>query len=583
MDSISSYYNTLFTIEISVFGIIAAAFFVFLQIVYSQYSYREVNIIIKNGVLITYFIVSSITTLMTAVGTFLVAFPSSTLLSWAFAYTDCFRNALVSFVLLVLFFISLALFAVYTFLNLRIIRPSKIALLIGRRITPDRLINHLLLKYGFSSPNDWPYALSTYFIPNSALTPPPSSVVEQSERREGAQKEYARVKKKIANAQDPMEPLHALMLKSINNMDLATIKEIQTVLIQISASFMKDNRLIVAPSEWSPYRDLTRVYLEYLTDLFRVYIEMSERQKSDSIKMELLDTSGQIANQVVTYKRTDVEIIFSLWKAIADDALGKSPVVFSKIIQLYRSLGDWAFDNGVEEEKWTYSIFRDLGWLAERMITRQGIEQKPLMINYDYSNSYDHLLEAILSYSGKYDKRPNSYPLIYFDTVQAFLSALLPVYKTQCRNDLKDTVFDCLLVFSYFAEAAIPIGNSQGAGLALWRLKDMNDELLEHGLDESAKQAVILFVRIAAKAYDHKQTLKVVDFLDQPIDEYAIRILLTNPYHDSVIHEISEAFIHRDASWEFVVEMGKHLQTNFGFMFEWQTGELYTKDDPRRK
>jgi hypothetical protein len=159
----------------------------------------------------------------------------------------------------------------------------------------------------------------------------------------------------------------------------------------------------------------------------------------------------------------------------------------------------------------------------------------------------------------------------------------LLVHTTLARSDLKNNIFDCLLVFSTFAEAAISKGNSKGAGLALWRLKDVSDELLSHSLDESAKQAIILFARIAAQAFNRRQDLQTVDFLDRPIDEYAMHILLMSTYRDSVTHEILEAFLHRDASWEFVVEMGKRLQTNFGLMFDWQTGITYPSDDPRRK
>jgi hypothetical protein len=40
MSSITDFYNTLLSTEIAVFGIIAAAFFVFAEMVYGQLSYR---------------------------------------------------------------------------------------------------------------------------------------------------------------------------------------------------------------------------------------------------------------------------------------------------------------------------------------------------------------------------------------------------------------------------------------------------------------------------------------------------------------------------------------------------------------
>ena len=75
MDSTIEFYNNLFMIEIAVFGIIAAAIFVFVQVVYSQFSYREVINIFKNGLIIGYLFLSTITLIFTAIGSLLLSFP----------------------------------------------------------------------------------------------------------------------------------------------------------------------------------------------------------------------------------------------------------------------------------------------------------------------------------------------------------------------------------------------------------------------------------------------------------------------------------------------------------------------------
>lgn len=33
---------------------------------------------------------------------------------------------------------------------------------------------------------------------------------------------------------------------------------------------------------------------------------------------------------------------------------------------------------------------------------------------------------------------------------------------------------------------------------------------------------------------------------------------------------------------DYIKTLDKRMKTNFGFMFDWETGELYPKDDPRR-
>jgi hypothetical protein len=119
MDLISSFYNSLFTIEIAVFGIIAAAIFVFLQIVYSQFSYREINGIFKNVFLISFLIIGAVTLLLTAGGALLLSFPSLNLtVAGNFSLKDIFLNWVTAFYLLFSFFLSLAIFGVFTFSNI---------------------------------------------------------------------------------------------------------------------------------------------------------------------------------------------------------------------------------------------------------------------------------------------------------------------------------------------------------------------------------------------------------------------------------------------------------------------------------
>lgn len=85
----------------------------------------------------------------------------------------------------------------------------------------------------------------------------------------------------------------------------------------------------------------------------------------------------------------------------------------------------------------------------------------------------------------------------------------------------------------------------------------------------------------------HRDKLVKVDFLGyKSIDQCVMDIATTSPLRDKVITEVREAYIHSDhwdSDWNFVIEMGKRLETNFGFMFDWTTRELYPDDDPRRR
>jgi len=603
MDYIVNFYNNLFAVEIAVFGMIAAAIFVFLQIVYSQFSYREVYGIFKNIFLILFLIIGIVTLLVTAAGSLLLSFPGLTpILGSNLSVKDILRDWITALSILFSFLLSLALFGVFTFSNISYVRPSRIALLISKKIRKEQIRDYLLKKYGIPAPDDWLFLLRKHGGDSFTVRSEPESdekheLPEEERRRKEYKKQelekelsekkktYEKVKKVVEHAQDPMEPLDALMLRAINNVDLATINEIQTVLIRVSADFIDNYKDGEDSKEWSPYSGIIRKYLGYLTELLRTHLDMCDRQKLDSTKVKILETSERIAKQIIVANANEINVILRFWKEVADNAIGKSREVFNKIIQLYRSLADYAFKKGIEDNKnWLNEIFRDLGWLGERLISRLGIEEKPLMLDHDYSNEYDQLLEALSSFSYEYNnKYPNSYPIIFFDFVDVMFHQIISISKKTESRRLKENIFDCLDTYFSFAEVAIPKSNSNGAALAIVRLEATYEKLTSEGMEESAKEAIGLLVRLGGVAADHRDKLVRVKFVGKPIDEYIIDIAVGSPFRDKVVNTVRETYLHFDSDWNFVIEMGKRLETNFGFMFDWTTGELYPDDDPRRR
>ena len=399
------------------------------------------------------------------------------------------------------------------------------------------------------------------------------------------QETYEKVKQAVEHATDPMEPLNALMLRAINNVDLGTINEVQTMILGISQDFISNSKNTNDSRVWSPYLEINRKYLEYITQLFRLHLSLCDRQKLDSAKIMILDTSEKIADCVISIDSKNIDILLMFWKEVADMAIGDSREIFNKIIQFYRKSANSAFKLGIEaNEYWLDEIFRQLGWLGERLISRVGIEEKPLMRDHHYFNEYDQLFEALLTAGYEFNKTPTSYPLIYFDFVDVIFLQLLSVAKKTGGQRLKENIFSCLYIYSSFAETAILKGNnSRGAALATLRLKESYDKLRSEGLEENAKDAIALLVLIGVIASRHKDKLQRVEFFTSGrIDQEVLDVLVSSPFQDKIKHALKEAYLKQDADWSFVIEMGKRLKTNFGFMFDWTTGELYPKDDPRR-
>jgi hypothetical protein len=284
----------------------------------------------------------------------------------------------------------------------------------------------------------------------------------------------------------------------------------------------------------------------------------------------------------------------TFWKLTADKAIGSNKEVFNYIVGQYDDLATLAFkechNDGREGAKdVSDEAFRHLGWLGERLLSKKGFEDKPLMSDMSYETEYDHLLNTLLSFSSKYyTEGCGQYPLIYFDAIYVVLRQLISLrLKNRNNVDLKHHLFNCFYVYYAFAEPAIASGNNDGAALATLRLKTCYEELLKNGLEDSAKEAIQLLVSIGTATAARKEKLKRVSFLDGLLDEYVMTVLVGSPFTGEISREVRESLIksmgddHKKI-WSFVTALGKRMRTNFGFMFDWSTGELYSEDDPRR-
>jgi len=102
------YYNELFGIEIAIFGIISAVILVFIQLIYSSYSYRHIGHILTNRWLLLYFFFSTIDLVITSAGSYFLSLGSHNIIPSIYFATDIIiSNQFYSLACLLLIFISI--------------------------------------------------------------------------------------------------------------------------------------------------------------------------------------------------------------------------------------------------------------------------------------------------------------------------------------------------------------------------------------------------------------------------------------------------------------------------------------------
>jgi len=468
-----------------------------------------------------------------------------------------------------------------------------LAELLGRSISTKKLRNYLLKRYGV--PNYEPIIPILYKLTDEQE----KEFDEEKYRRQmNVNKQtHQKVSYQVQKAKDPLEMINALILRAINNGDVTSLGEVSQVIKTISRDFIRKYEETEGTKpideKWSPERGIVTKFLEHLMDLLRNYIEMSDRENLESAKIVFLEISNDVLIDLVPHNKShEIEIILDFWKEVGDGAINKSSRVFKKVIVLYKSLADIAFEKEKgdmeKHERWLEATFRQMGWLAERLFSKKQLEEKPIIWDTTYSDEFDSVINAIWSYSHRYTySHQEAYPLIYFDLVYVVFLRLVQEYKRQKLQNVKNLLFDCSFTYSSFAVEAIKKSNSSGAALAAMRLKENYKELMENGLNEVAKDVIGLCVAVAIHAASHAPKLSKVDFMHEGVDEYLAKIIAKNDFPDEITHEMQEAHIKvpgdRDLKWKFITEMGTRMHTNFGFMFDENTGEIYADNDPRRR
>ncbi len=607
MGSAADFYNSLLASEIAIFGIIAAAIVVFFEMIYAQLSYRGASTILKSWLLWFSIIFGLATVLFTAAGSLLLSFPSFDFGHGVdFRSRDFFQSGYVGLTAVALLAISMILFLVLVVRNGKYLRPSRIALLLGERIKSALLRDYLLHKYGIPRPDSYPYADKIY---RSVGIDHPAGITikihgeDREETKEDLdernqketialrklelyQKQYEKLITRFEHGEDPFAALSMLLVRSVDSYDTPTVGDVIRLIDRISVDFIEEYSKKRSIELWSPEDKILLNYVDHVLGLIRLHAEHCERGQHQHIQLQLLQVTQRLSTALMKQGlMTEEKLVMDFWKEIADRSAASAPRLFCEFIHYYGQLFDYLIDKK-EYEELLKDVFRHVGWLGERLLAKTGIEERPLMMDHSYATQYDCLLEAILRYGHTInDKRADMYPLIYFDAVHVVMLQVASLLQDQresaTRRRLRDNLFSLIYTFVSFANAAIRAGNSDGAGLAIIRLKESYELLVQKEINDLAEELIIVITELGGNAAGFSDRLTSVQFLDKAISDYIIDIVAsarhTNKVAGAAIEIVIKGEGDHDRRWEFLKKLGKRMQTNFGLNFDWRTGNRLTQ------
>ncbi|MFA6198247.1 MAG: hypothetical protein WC734_03800 [Patescibacteria group bacterium] len=471
----------------------------------------------------------------------------------------------------------------------------------------------LLDRYGVPDPTTpWFQAVSIlsqdkiekydrYITNKGDLTPEEIKEIENENVKKAITQErqrsaYTSLTKQVSNSPNPFELLLSIAEKSVRSGDYATLRNFRDSVEVLTTSFLENYTVgrKYKNDSWDPDSNLCGYYQAFFVQSLELLVELAVNNHSKNAASIIYEASQRIAELFVENKHyNDLAELLVFWKNLADSCIESHNPLFVNIMYGYRKIGEMLFTDHSEND--LDGVFRDLGWLGERLIPSYDFTNQPIMPNYDYTSFFGAYYNTLLSFDSAYrNNKPDWYPLVYFDAISVVAKPLIQKKKELSKRegisaDLSHWLYDLAWVYSSFAESAIPIGNSRGASLAVMRLHELYKEYELAGLDKLAGDTIQLMVSVGALAAAHSDKQKVVEFMGEGIPDWIKNKLSQSKYREAIQREVKEVYIKlstggdRDKVWEYITDLGKWLQTNFGFMFDWQNGKTYSADDPRRQ
>jgi len=506
---------------------------------------------------------------------------------------------------LLLIFVSISFFITLIIKNISYLQPHRAIFLLTKNISYEDIRDYLWKKY----PLEYPFNLRRGFIriidhsaaDDEGKIPNDMSISLEGEEKEGErniEKEIKAITRRVTTTEDPLLLIRDMMIQFVRRADLSSLSEAQTLLLSVSKEFV-ERVPKNGDQKWSPSDVLLSNFTRYLIELLSAVLEIAEKEGLESGKKLVLGVCYEYAEKCFEFGcYRELELVHKFLLKVADASIGQSPFTLQNIIEHYQKMGEKSFrllkekppekqrDNCLELLD---DLFRDIGWLGERLLMKLPIEPLPLMINFGYSTEFDSLFNCLLAFDRLYsDEQPGAYPLIYFDALMVVIKQIVNINHEVRTEQLDEKLFEIIFTFEAFASAAIKAGNSKGASLAALRIKESLDEITKAGLKDLTKEPIGSLVRVGMNAAGNQEKLKEVEFMSGRLDLWAIDTLAKSGAN--IDHEVMDSYIHstlevknHDAVWEFITKLGVRMGTNFGFIFDCRTGELYPEGDPRRR
>lgn len=474
------FYNTLFSIQVTIVGIGVAGIIAIAQILQSFLIYKNSRKLFEAPdfiAMVTVFIGSLI---VTGGASLMLAFPEHDFFPKEnYCTSYILENPVIALLVLSTIPLSISLLGWFIYKETRYLVPSEALRFYTENYDHIAFSEYLKYRYGQLPERQQSGAVANVLDVTTAgeYTKAVQGKVLDYEKRLRQHKEMRRTNK---GAENPLAPIESYIMQSIQRSDTTLLIR---SLMSLEAIYLNN------PS--------SSQYLKYYCDVMRNSTELAITQGLHTALSHILDSIERVAGDAIAHDQLDIlSDILDLMKDVGDDFRKRDQEALKKLFNMYRNIGEQLFDveNDVKQER-IDDVIRDVSWLGERFIDdMDGLERTPLMFSGYYETPLNSLINCLWGIGQKFDNHKDTGPMqdsrIFLDAMYVIARSLDdgydPMRSTEQDEEVyNETYYSLMSEHERIFEIAIRKNSKREATLALIKIKD--------------------FLKLTQEAYDSKQ------------------------------------------------------------------------------
>lgn len=560
ISSVSNFYNTLFTIEITIFGIIFAAILVFIQLFISRFPDMDLNVKkVWNEIkkredskfIISFFSIFIFDLCITIFGSLSVFINNHFYLK----ITSSIYYSSFSLLLLIIFII---VFIYINFRLLRYLKSERFLIYLDGTIEFDEIRNYLFKIYDFKNLNEYKplLDLSLYDQAFKISKKEEKDILEKNKKKEIYKLEAKKEKERVKDSVDPFLSLRNLILNNIKNYNIHEVEESLKIFNKKIKEFLGSIPKISNNLGNNLNAGLDTNMIDYYLKFIKTLMNLSIKENSEEIIQIIISSVDEIIDFLLKHSNNNIFAIIDDFKDLSSDNIIKFPIILKNTIRIYEKI----YNNfiKIKELQEYYSsieyLMNDFIYLGEDLLINFKFKEEYITNNHSLENLHDYYFNTLLNFN---ESKLFGYTDYHMYGIKVLIEKLNNIYIKTKNERVGDLIGHLIREIFSIGEYAIKNDNINDINFAIEKIEDLFKYFNTYANSEKGfhleilKELINMAYNMAARNIFNQKD-NILNFLSEikkvdEIKEYLLRpeILRTYESNKNYNKDLADEFIKR--------------------------------------